>query len=168
MKLILSKYIIILTIALCASTILLCSGCLYIPFRDREGVGGILQEDTKKFTVAKTSRSDVLLCIGPPNIRHDNDRLFIYKWHGTYGWIASSGGSPTVQSQEALCLFFNPDNTLESYKYLSKLLLRVEDDDPRCQFFKYLFVCDEKWKLKLIERCIQEEKQENQSMPLTK
>jgi len=150
-------YLFITAIVCCAEIQLLCSGCLFIPYHDSAGIDGVSREITNAFSVHKTARSDVLFWIGPPNIRYDHDRLFIYKWHGSYGFLASIDGGGFIKSQEALCIFFNPDNTLKSYKYLSQLLTLLEDDDPRC---KFMLVCDKDWRSNLINRCTREEKPE--------
>lgn len=155
MKGIKGKYIVLFMIS--SWVWMTCSGCLYIPYHYRGGAGRVQDETMNEFVKDKTTRSDVLLRIGPPNVRYDNDMLFIYKWHGSFGTLIFLSSAGDVYSQEALCVFFNPDNTLKSYKYLSKLEGAFrDDDDPICD--RIFVPCSKDWKEELIDRCIHGER----------
>jgi hypothetical protein len=157
MKGIQDKHSALLLVAVWVLMLLPAGGCLYIPYYYRGSTGRVPDTTAEEFIRGRTTRSDMILRIGPPDVRQDNDLLFIYRWRGSYGmWVGLGGGGGTVYSLEALCVFFNSDNTLKRYDYISNLASLREVENPECD--SMLIVCDEDLKKKLIERCTQHER----------
>ncbi len=130
-------------VIICAAMTVFCIGCIYLPFPVRDLDGGIPGETTDQFAAGKTTRADVILRIGPPDIRYDRDRLFIYKWIREAGSFAGlGGGGNTIRVRRGLCILFDSENRLQSYKYVSEPQMVLSDDELGCS---EIGSCGEKW-----------------------
>jgi hypothetical protein len=122
--------------ALLALTGLGLSGCIMIiPTPSYGGVGVITKETIESFEPGKTTRADVLLRLGDPAGRLEEDRLFVYQWtrkHGRWGAgipVPMVGviplGKGDILRSHYLALEFTPDNRVKRLKLL----------DPRFSLF---------------------------------
>jgi len=66
--------------ALVTLTTLGSSGCIIIPTPSHGGVGLITKETIESIEPGKTTRADILLRLGDPAERLEEDRLFKYTW----------------------------------------------------------------------------------------
>ncbi len=83
-------YLFLLTIALLAG-----SGCIYVPtpkYGLLSGRAMVTDEVIKELVPAHTSRADVLLKLGDPSRRLENDGIFIYHWERIQGEFWFYGG----------------------------------------------------------------------------
>jgi len=104
------------------------SGCIIIPTPSYGGVGVITKETIESFEPGKTTRADVLLRLGDPYERLEEDRVFVYQWtrkHGLwaagipipFGGLIPLGGGDFPRSHY-LGLEFTPDNRVKRVKLL--------------------------------------------------
>ena len=103
------------------------SGCIIIPLPSYGGVGVITKETIESFEPDKTTRADVLLRLGDPTIRREEDRFFLYQWTRKHGFWAAAiptpigfiplGGGDFPRSHY-LGLEFTPDNRVKRVKVL--------------------------------------------------
>ena len=113
--------------ALLALTGLGLSGCVILPLPSYGGVGVITKETIELFEPGKTTRADVLLRLGDPDKRLEDDRFFVYQWtreHGGWGvGIPTPYGAVTLAQGDFprshyLGLEFTPDNRVKRVKVL--------------------------------------------------
>ena len=124
--------------ALLALTGLGLSGCIIIPTPSHGGVGVITKETIELFEPGKTARADVLLRLGDPYIRLEEDRFFVYEWmrrSGYWGIALPGGPGGTIRHSCYLGLEFTPDNRVKRAKVL----------DPWFNFFDNEYPKLEKW-----------------------
>lgn len=103
-----------------------CVGCLYIPTLEHnttmQGHEAISKETIQSIVPGKSTRSDVLLLLGSPSNRRDNDQYFIYRWKTTSGMLALPGGGADVFTDHAFCLEFYPNAVVKRHKHIESSL----------------------------------------------
>ena len=96
------------------------SGCILIPTPSVVGYRVIPNKTIESLETGKTTRADVLLKLGEPGERLEDDRIFVYHWEQVagFGMIPTAlGGSMT--KDHYLGLEFGPDNRLKRVKEFS-------------------------------------------------
>jgi len=99
------------------------SGCLFIPVpTPGHSLGSTVSTSTfESLRPGEMSRTDVLLEIGEPSYRSENDRYLIYAWTDVYGYgvlFVGAGYSGvflppmSLTAPNYLCLEFGPDSVL--------------------------------------------------------
>jgi len=91
-------------------------GCILIPTPTVSGYSVITDKTIESFEPGKTTRADVLLKLGEPGERLEDDRVFVYHWEQ----VAGFGIAPTsLTNDHYLALEFGPDNRLKRVKEFS-------------------------------------------------
>jgi outer membrane protein assembly factor BamE (lipoprotein component of BamABCDE complex) len=103
-------------------SILMCclvAGC-YLPMPDSlppnaARMGKVDQSIVQQLQTGKSTRVDVLLLLGAPSRRVEDDRFFIYKWSATTGMVAIFPGQTQgdVVNDFAYCLEFTNEGILK-------------------------------------------------------
>jgi hypothetical protein len=74
------------------------------------------QEAVESFTPGATTRADVLLLLGEPKHRLDDDRFLMYEWTVAYGYLYVIGYTREtllpIDSPEYMCFEFGSDSHL--------------------------------------------------------
>ncbi len=106
--------------ALLALTGLGLSGCIIIPTPSHGGVGVITKDTVESFEPGKTTRADVLLRLGDPAKRLEEDRIFVYQWERIHGYVISMFPQPNtyIPRPHYLGLEFTPDGRVKRVKAL--------------------------------------------------
>ena len=96
-------------------------GCVIIPTPSHGGVGVITAKTIESFEPGKTTRADVLLGLGNPAERLEDDRFFVYRWKRLDGYFVV-GVLPwgTSIRRHYLGLEFTPDNHLKRAKMFDR------------------------------------------------
>ena len=93
------------------------SGCIIIPTPSHGGVGVITKETIESFEAGKTTRADILLRLGDPAERLEEDRFFVYQWKRIHGYFFAGGGysgiAAVLLATHSLGIEFTPDNRLK-------------------------------------------------------
>jgi hypothetical protein len=90
-------------------------------------------EEIKKLVVGKTTRADVLLEIGTPAIRAEDDRIFVYQWVVIVGWWGIGyGAAGDIRKGRQLCLEFGDQGLLVGKQVMRPWILGSEG---RCDAF---------------------------------
>ena len=92
-------------------TVLLLAGCApTIPY----GIGRVYDKKSyKTLHPGEATRVDVLMTLGEPQYRLEEDRFFMYKWEVVYAWGYIPYGTPfPICKPHYLCLEFAPDSSL--------------------------------------------------------
>ena len=109
-------------IALLALTGLGLSGCIIIPTPSHGGVGVITKETIESFEPGTTTRADILLRLGDPAERLEEDHFFVYHWIRTHGYFLAAGGFRGIvaplPATHSLGIEFTPDNRLKRVKVI--------------------------------------------------
>ncbi len=95
-------------------------GCILIPTPSVSGYSVITNKAIESLEPGKTTRADVLLKLGEPGERLENDRIFVYHWEQVagFGMVPTAlGGS--ITNDYYLGLEFGPDNRLKRVKEFS-------------------------------------------------
>jgi outer membrane protein assembly factor BamE (lipoprotein component of BamABCDE complex) len=126
-----SKAKVILSgISLLALTGLGLSGCIIIPTPSHDGVGVITKETIESFEPGKTTRADILLRLGDPAERLEEDRFFVYQWKRIHGYFFAGGGysgvAAVLLATHSLGIEFTPDNRLKRVKVIHPWLALTE------------------------------------------
>lgn len=95
---------------------LLATGCLPVP-TPPHGLGVVLDEETfAALRPGEVTRADVLLTLGEPHHRLDEDRCLMYEWEVAYGYVIVGGAMQAypipVVAPHYLCLEFAGDGRL--------------------------------------------------------
>jgi hypothetical protein len=99
------------------------SGCIIVPTPLHGGKGVVSEEVAKSFVPGKTTRADVLLLVGSPDHRLEDDRFLAYDWTLTAGYWASAGGGGRegiLEDYRLVCFEFTKDNRLKNYKFFTQ------------------------------------------------
>ena len=98
------------------------SGCIIIPTPSHGGVGVITKETIESFEPGKTMRADILLTLGDPAERLEEDRFFVYQWKRIHGYFFAGGGytgvGATLLATHSLGIEFTPDHQLKRVKVI--------------------------------------------------
>jgi hypothetical protein len=114
---------------------LLLAGCLPIPVVPH-GLGVVPDKDAfKSLCSGAPTRADVLLSMGEPKYRLDDDRFLMYEWDVAYGYVAIgagySGAIFPVMAPHYFCLEFGPDSQLVRCEHLTGSLYAKPDKAMR-------------------------------------
>jgi len=106
------------------------SGCIILPTPSHGGVGVITKEIIESFEPGKTTRADILLRLGDPAERLEEDRFFVYHWIRIHGYFAAGGGYSGIvlplPAKHSLGIEFTPDNRLKRVKVIHPWLPLTE------------------------------------------
>ena len=110
---------------------LLLSGCLPIPVVPH-GLGVVPDKEAfESLRPNSATRADVLLLLGEPNYRLDDDRFLMYEWTVAYGYVIVGGYTQAypvpVAKPHYLCLEFGPDSRLVRSEQLTGSLYSKPD-----------------------------------------
>lgn len=115
-------------------------GCVVIPTQEHllEGRGKIDESDIAFLTVSKTTREDVLLRFGEPDLILNDQRIMIYHWKVSHGyWLIAGGfsavGGP-IPNDYLFMLEFNEEDRLKRFErsksMWSHTLSRIDNWTP--------------------------------------
>lgn len=95
-------------------------GCVFVPTTKHMsdsayGTRAVLSEKTiDDIKVGEATRADVLLMLGSPTTRYQNDRFFLYEGMVTHGYLIMGGGywsdAGGVKINHLLCIEFTKSN----------------------------------------------------------
>lgn len=97
--------------------VFLLAGCVpTIP----HGIGVVYDKETfEALRPGEVTRADVLLTIGEPRYRFEENRFFIYEWDMVVAWVYFPYGLPfPLRVPDYLCLEFAPDSFLLCKEHL--------------------------------------------------
>ena len=96
------------------------SGCFLIPTPSVVGYSVITNKTIESLEPGKTTRADVLLKLGEPGERMEDDRIFVYHWEQVagFGMVPTALGG-TITNDHYLGLEFGRDNRLKRVKEFS-------------------------------------------------
>ena len=114
---------------------LLLAGCLPIPVVPH-GLDVVPDKDAfKSLCSGAATRADVLLLMGEPRHRLDDDRFLMYEWDVAYGYVVAGGGYNAViipvTAPHYFCLEFGPDSQLARCDHLVGSLYAKPDKAMR-------------------------------------
>jgi hypothetical protein len=109
-------------------------GCIVIPTPEHgllAGRGEIKESDIAFLSVSKTTREDVLLRFGEPDLVLQDQRILIYHWKVAHGyWFISgyySGAGGTIPKDYLFMLEFNKEGRLKRFEISGSFLTSAED-----------------------------------------
>ncbi len=101
---------------------LLLAGCLPVPTVPHGLEPVPDQETVDSLSPRASTRADVLLRLGEPRHRLDDDRFFLYEWDVAYGYVIVGGYTQAypvpVAGPQYLCFEFGPDSGLVRREHL--------------------------------------------------
>ena len=102
---------------------MLLTGCLYVPTPEHgllSGRGAIHEEDLEFLTVGGTTRTDVLLRFGEPDLTRQDEQVLAYTWAVTQGYFAAgagySGGAGPVPRHYLMLFQFDDQGKLARFE----------------------------------------------------
>ena len=95
------------------------SGCMLIPTPSVSGYSVITNKSIESLEPGKTTRADVLLKLGEPGERLENDRIFVYHWVHVAGYGMGPNDAGSIKNDHYLGLEFGPDSRLKRVKEFS-------------------------------------------------
>jgi outer membrane protein assembly factor BamE (lipoprotein component of BamABCDE complex) len=119
------------------SCLLLLAGCfvLYVPDPSRADTrGSIENQDLKPFMLGVTTREEVLLTLGEPDLESEDGTVFMYWWYYSRGFLlvawgvvgpaggASGGGNAGMMGMRInLCIKFDEAGKVVRHKFVHGL-----------------------------------------------
>ncbi len=102
-------------LALCVA--LWTQGCIIYPQFARvsppgPGRGEVAREDIHALRLGSTTREEVLLFLGEPDLRRDDDRCFAYVWGEVWGFVGGDSSGANLTRHLALMLSFDDSGRL--------------------------------------------------------
>jgi outer membrane protein assembly factor BamE (lipoprotein component of BamABCDE complex) len=110
------------------------SGCIIFPTPSHGGERVITKEAIESFEPGTTTRADVLLRLGDPTKRLEEDRFFVYQWkrtHWYWGIFLGNGAGGRFQYSHYLGLEFTPDNRVKRVKEIDPWWFSPGDHYPQ-------------------------------------
>lgn len=111
----------------------LLAGCVIVPL-DNSPSQGYVTPATQSMLMGRT-RADVLLALGPPEVRSDGDRVFGYRWDEAVAGIVllTAGGvwGDTIDRHQMLLLGFDADGVVQRMEILGAMTKRGLDEVVR-------------------------------------
>jgi hypothetical protein len=116
------------------------SGCVILPIPTpaHGGAGVITEESVASLEAGKVTRADVLLKLGDPAERLQEDRFFVYRWELTHGYLmwaisflgpgAGAGDIHALTGDHFLLVEFLPGNRLRRLKFISPTMFHRTRD----------------------------------------
>jgi len=110
---------------ICGALVIVMQSCIYIPTPQHSllsGRGMIENEDTQEIQIGKTTREDILLQFGEPDVTINRQTIFVYRWTRTHGYLifgaGYSGDIAPVGKTTLLMFEFNPQNLLKRFEFI--------------------------------------------------
>ena len=107
----------------CVALAVLSASCVVIP-TPTTPVMGIPQAERQLLKAGETTRADILMRYGEPDLRFDGDRVLVYEWNRIRAVLAAMYvGGGHIMDVEALLIEFDKDGrlartaTATSWKY---------------------------------------------------
>ena len=102
--------------------VIMLAGCMPVPSIPH-GLGRVYDRKViESFRPGEVTRIDILMTIGEPLYRFEEDRFFMYEWAVVYGWGLTFGGPFPIMTPHYFCLEFGPDSYLLRIEHLRGLL----------------------------------------------
>jgi hypothetical protein len=102
--------------ALCAACTLLLSACVIVPAGNMPGPAAIPAATVAALKPGSTLRIDVLMALGDPDYRYEQDRAFGYRWSEALAWVfIGAGYSATgfsIDERRMLMIEFADDGSI--------------------------------------------------------
>jgi len=118
------------------------SGCLIIPIPSHGGDGVIPKETIESFEPGKTTRADVLLRLGVPSTRPEEERFVVYQWTRINGYweilIPPNGAGGPIHHSCYLGLEFTPEGRVKRVKVFDPWFNFFELDDQHQKLQKWM------------------------------
>ena len=79
------------------------TGCIALPLPDHRllsGKGAVPEETIEAMRADHATRADVLLRLGEPSERRENDRVFVYGWQTCWGYMLMFGAGGVALRKE--------------------------------------------------------------------
>jgi hypothetical protein len=104
---------------------------LPIPTPAHSGYGVVTDETLQSLKPGQATRADVILRLGDPSRRIDEDRFFIYQWRRTYGYLfmaivipapytaAGAGDITNWEKAHFLVMEFTTDSRLKRSEFIN-------------------------------------------------
>ena len=109
----------------CWALVILLKSCIYIPTHQHDllaGRGMIENEDTQKLQIGTTTREDILLQFGEPDVTLKRQTVFVYRWTRVRGYLivgaGYSGDIAPIGKTTLLMFEFDPQNLLKRFEYI--------------------------------------------------
>jgi outer membrane protein assembly factor BamE (lipoprotein component of BamABCDE complex) len=100
------------------------TGC-FMPTPPHGGFGVITNDSIEFIEPAKTTRADVLLRLGNPNHRSD-EQFFVYRWSRVHGFVSVGfAGGGDIQKEHFLAIEFAPDNHVARFKLIDPWIFQT-------------------------------------------
>lgn len=104
------------------------SSCAYLPLPAHDLLskkGVINKKIIKSLKPGETTREDLLLQIGAPDERHEQDRYFIYYWVATEGMFAIGFvGGNYIERTHYFCVEFDEGNRIKRLEHIKSGLFK--------------------------------------------
>lgn len=110
-----------------ASTLL--AGCIIVPVPEHGTLGGRLslaENDTLFIQPGRTTRDEVLLRLGFPERRVDDQRTFVYWWETVMAYVLAEG-TTALGRNNVLLIEFDHTNTVVRFEFASADLFESRD-----------------------------------------
>lgn len=103
------------------------TACVYIPTPEHGLITGramIREDDIQQFKagIGVLTREDILLKLGDPNRRMDDDEYFCYGWETRQAWVGMPYAVGEVGKVHWLCMQFDGNTKLVRIKHIEPVL----------------------------------------------
>lgn len=120
----------------------LLNSCLYIPTPDHGGDSAVSDEILITFVPGETTLADVILKLGKPVQRLEEDRYLIYHWEAIVGYMIFAYGYSGIAGLNSelnyLCFEFSSDNILKRYKHFDQGILGRFRKHPESDIMEWM------------------------------
>jgi hypothetical protein len=106
--------------------LLINSSCIYVPIPANSLLSqkGVIPKDIiKSLKPGETTREELLLLVGEPDARYEQDRYFIYEWEVSEALVGTLGGGADVYIKHYFCVEFDEDNRIKRLEHIESGLI---------------------------------------------
>ncbi len=90
-----------------------------VPSFDLKSAHGVVPEEVlQKIKLNETSRADLVLLIGGPDITYEGERYFVYQWEATEGVVVVPFGAGELPKRHYFCVEFDKGNKIKRFKHI--------------------------------------------------
>jgi outer membrane protein assembly factor BamE (lipoprotein component of BamABCDE complex) len=104
--------------------ILFSSACIVIPTPEHRIQGRVPCDSEKTNFMVKetTSKEEVLLNLGEPDLVLEHEKIFVYRWEMVAGYVAAYGGTAPIQRTSFLIIEFDDKDRVSRHEVRGSVL----------------------------------------------
>lgn len=123
------------------AVLLINTSCIYVPIPASElrSPKGVIDKKTiKSLKQGESTRADLLLLVGEPDARYEQDRYFVYEWEASEALVVVPGAGDTVSIKHYFCVEFDENNRIKRCGHIKSGLFK-NTNEAQNEVYEWMF-----------------------------